>query len=96
MRSRFSFAQSLKPFGLKDTRNYIRFHLQRADADRSLFSDNAVTRIFQASQGRPRNINQLCIGAMILCAVQGRDNIDGAFIKKLISQNPLFQNVRPE
>ncbi len=96
MRSRFSFAQSLKPFGLEDTRNYIRFHLQRADADRNLFSDNAVTRIFQASQGRPRNINQLCIGAMILCAVQGRDNIDGAFIKNLINQNPLFQNVRPE
>lgn len=96
MRSRFSFAQSLKPFGLEDTRNYIRFHLNRADADKNLFSDDAITKIFQASQGRPRNINQLCIGAMILCAVQGRDSVDGVFVKNLINQNPLFQNVRSE
>lgn len=96
LRSRFSFAQSLKPFGLEDTRNYIRFHLNRVDGDKNLFSGDAVRRIFQASQGRPRNINQLCIGALITCAVQGRDHIDGPFIKSLINQNPLFQNMRSE
>jgi type II secretory pathway predicted ATPase ExeA len=96
LRSRFSFAQSLKPFGLEDTQNYIRFHLERAEGDKNLFSDEAVRRIFQVSQGRPRNINQLCIGALILAAVQGRDNIDGAFTKNLIDQNPLFQNLRSE
>lgn len=96
LRSRFSFAQSLRPFGLEDTRNYIRFHLQRADADKDLFSDDAITRVFQASQGRPRSINQLCIGAMIHCAVQGRDAVDGALVKNLIAHNPLFQNLRAE
>jgi type II secretory pathway predicted ATPase ExeA len=96
LRSRFSFAQSLKPFGLEDTQNYIRFHLERADGDKNLFTDDAVRRVFQASQGRPRSINQLCIGALILAAVHGRDNIDGAFIKNLIAQNPLFQNLRVE
>jgi len=96
LRSRFSFAQSLKPFCIEDTRNYIRFHLDRADGDKDLFSDDAVRRVFQASQGRPRNINQLCLGALILAAVQGRDKIDGASIKNLIAQNPLFQNLRSE
>ena len=31
----------------------------------------AVTKIFHISQGRPRTINQLCIGAMILCGLAG-------------------------
>lgn len=96
LRSRFSFAQSLRPFGLEDTRNYIRFHLDRADGDRDLFSDDAVLRVFQASQGRPRSINQLCIGAMILGAVQGRDQLDGDFVKNLIATNPLFQHLGTE
>jgi len=96
LRSRFTFAQSLKPFGFEDTCNYIRFHLDRADGDKKLFSDEAMRRVFQASQGRPRSINQLCIGALILAAVQGRDNIDGALIKNLNAQNPLFHSMRAE
>jgi type II secretory pathway predicted ATPase ExeA len=96
LRSRFSFAQALRPFGLEDTRNYIRFHLDRAEGDRDLFSDDAVRRVFQASQGRPRNINQLAIGAMILAAVHGRDRIDGDFVKGLIATNPLFQYLGAE
>jgi type II secretory pathway predicted ATPase ExeA len=73
-----------------------RFHLDRADGDRDLFSDDAVLRVFQASQGRPRSINQLCIGAMILGAVQGRDQLDGDFVKNLIATNPLFQHLGTE
>jgi len=96
LRSRFAFAQSLRPFGLEDTQNYIRFHLERVDGDNKLFSDDAIRRVFQASQGRPRNINQLCIGALILGAVQGRDHIDGTFIKNLLNHNPLFQNMRAD
>jgi len=96
LRSRFSFAQALKPFGLEDTRNYIRFHLDLADGDKDLFSDDAVRRVFQASQGRPRGINQLSIGALILAAVQGRDRIDGDSVKNLIATNPLFQHLGAE
>jgi type II secretory pathway predicted ATPase ExeA len=40
LRSRFSFGHSLKPFGLEDTKGYIRFHLERAEADPNLFSDD--------------------------------------------------------
>lgn len=96
LRSRFSFAQSLKPFGLEDTRNYIRFHLDRSGGDKDLLTDDAVRRIFQASQGRPRGINQLCINALILAAVQGRDQIDGDLVKNLIATNPLFQYLGAE
>jgi len=90
LRSRFAFAQSLRPFGLEDTGNYIRFHIERAEGPKDLFSDDAIRTIFQHSQGRPRAINQLAIGALIQAAVQGRDIIDNALMNDLISHNPLF------
>jgi len=92
LRSRLSYVQSLRPFGLDDTRNYIRYHLERADIDVSLLSDDAVKRLFQASQGRPRNINQLATQALIQAAVRGRDQIDGDFMGGVIKAHPLYQS----
>lgn len=92
LRSRFSFAYTLKPFGLDDTRSYIRFHLKRAKAETDIFSDEAVKRIFHISKGRPRTINQLCIGMLIKSAISGNENIDTAFVKAFIADHPLYQN----
>lgn len=91
LRSRFSFGHSLRPFGLEDTRNYIRFHIERAEGDLNLFSDEAIKKIFHTSQGRPRTINQLCVGALILGAMQGRDDINGTLMKSFINNHPLFK-----
>ncbi len=91
LRSRFSFVQGLRPFGLEDTRNYVRFHLERAEASLNIFSDDAIRRLFNASAGRPRSINQLALQAMIQAAVQGRDEIGGDFMSMLIQAHPLFQ-----
>ena len=91
LRSRFSFGHSLRPFGLEDTRNYIRFHIERAEGDPNLFSDEAINKIFHTSQGRPRTINQLCIGALIYGALQGRDSINGALLKTFINNHPLYK-----
>jgi type II secretory pathway predicted ATPase ExeA len=96
LRSRFGYAQQLRAFGLDDTRNYIRYHLERADADPTLFTDEAVRRIFQASHGRPRHINQLAIGAMIQAAVLGREQIDGDFLSRVIASHPLYPNTGAE
>jgi general secretion pathway protein A len=92
LRSRFSFGHSLRPFGLEDTQGYIQFHLKRAKAEPNLFSDDAIKRIFHISQGLPRTINQLCLGALILAAMKGRDKVDGAFFKSFIAAHPLYQN----
>lgn len=91
LRSRLFYVQALRPFGLEDTRNYVRFHLERADLDPKLFSDPAVKRLFQSSKGRPRSINQLATQALIQAAVQGRDQIDGDFMSSVIAAHPLYQ-----
>lgn len=91
LRSRVSYAQSLRAFTLEDTRNYVTFHLKRADGNPKLFSDDASRRIFQASQGRPRSINHLAVQALIHAAVDGLDQIGGEFMGAQIAAHPLFE-----
>jgi len=91
LRSRIAYVQTLRPFSLEDTRNYVRFHLQNAGADDKLFSDEAVRRLFHASQGKPRRINQLALQTLIQAAIQGRDTIDGKFVAAQVAAHPLYQ-----
>ena len=91
LRTRIAFTQQLRAFTFEDTRNYITYHLQRADLDPRLFSDTASKLIFQASQGRPRSINQLATQALIQAVVLGRDHIDGDLTKILIDTHPFYR-----
>ncbi len=92
LRSRFTYSYTLRPFGLEDTTNYVAFHLNRASVEPKLFSSDAVRKLFHASHGRPRSINQLAIQALIQAAVQGHDTIDGEFMTHLIATHPLYQS----
>jgi len=96
LRSRIGYAQTLRPFNLEDVRNYVRYHLERAEADPKLFSEDAIKRLFQASQGIPRNINQLAMQALIETAVYGQDKIDGRFMTKVIAAHPLYRTTGGE
>lgn len=91
LRSRIGYAQSLHPFALEDVRNYVRYHIERAEADPKLFSEDALKRLFQASQGIPRNVNQLAMQALIETAVYGHDKIDGRTMTRVIATHPLYQ-----
>lgn len=90
LRSRFTYSYTLRPFGLEDTTNYVAFHLSRANVDPKLFSPDAVRKLFHASHGQPRSINQLALQALIQAAVQGHDTIDGPFMHHLVSTHPLY------
>lgn len=88
--NRVGYAAALKPFSLEDTRNYVRFHLQRAGAQDKLFSDDAIRRIFQASQGTPRRINQVALHGLIQAAILGHDTISGDFLAAQLAAHPLY------
>lgn len=92
LRSRITYAHALKPFTVEDTRNYLRFHLERAEVASSLFTDDACRKIFVASQGKPRHVNQLALHALISAAAQGRDGIDGRFMHQMIAAHPLYRS----
>ena len=94
LRTRVGFAWQLRPYGLEDARQYVAYQLQRASVDAKVFSDQAVKRIFQASRGYPRSINQLALQALIAAAIAGRDAVDGDFMQRVCKGHPLYQGVQ--
>lgn len=90
LRSRVGYAQILKPYGLEDTRDYIKHHLLNADCDRQLFADDAIRLLFQASRGRPRAINQLASQLLIEAVIAGREQIDARFARATIAAHPFY------
>jgi general secretion pathway protein A len=92
LRSRVSYAQVLRPFQVDDTHAYVEWHLQKADARKHLFSDEAVRILFQASGGRPRRVNQLALQALVAAAVNGREQVDARFLADTLADHPLFDN----
>ena len=71
--TRLSLVHTLRPFNLEDTRNYVAFQLRQAGARDQLISDAAVRKLFQASGGTPRRINQLALHILIQAAIAGID-----------------------
>lgn len=90
LRTRVVFAKTLRPFNLEDTRNYIRFHLSRSEVEPRLVTEPAQKRIFQASAGFPRRINQLATQALIQGVVLGTEHIDAKAIDAVINDHPLY------
>lgn len=89
-RQRVNFCHTLRPFTVEDTRNYIDFHLKRAEANPGLFSDNAIQLLFNLAKGIPRNINQLGIQTLIQAAIHKKEKIDENFIRRYVLSNVLL------
>ena len=90
--TRLSFVASLKAFTLEDTRNYVRYQLLQAGASDSLFAEDAVRRLFNASKGIARRINQIALQAMMDAAVRGLDDIKGDAMQRVIAAHPLYDS----
>ncbi len=90
LRSRVAYARTLLAFSVEDTRNYVRFPLEHAEAQSGLFTDQAVTDLFHASGGVPRSVNQLALQALIDAAVRGLERVDGKLMKSVLHAHPLY------
>ena len=64
-RQRITFRACLRPLDLAETISYIEFRLACAGCGQPLFELSQYREIWQASQGIPRLINQLCHKALI-------------------------------
>ena len=91
-RQRIVFSHSLRSFSIDDARNYIRFHMERSEGPKELFTDEAIQLIFQMAKGLPRVINQIALQAIIRAAVRQVDNIDESFLKQQVLSHSLFDN----
>lgn len=90
LRTRIGYAYQLRPFGMEDARNYVRHHLETSGGPKNVFSDAAITTLFSASQGVPRQLNQLALQAMVDAVVSGTDTVDGNLMKRVLKAHPLY------
>jgi type II secretory pathway predicted ATPase ExeA len=83
LKQRIVFSHHLRGFTIDDARNYVRFHLKRAEAPKDLFADNAIQMIFHLAKGLPRVINQIALQTLIQAAIKRVENIDENFLNTL-------------
>lgn len=88
--TRLSFVHALSAYNLEDTRNYVRFHIEQSGAQPALFADDAVRKLFNASHGIPRRINQLALHALIQAAIAGVETISADFMQRQLNAHPLY------
>jgi general secretion pathway protein A len=91
LRQRVSIFSELTPFSREDTQLYIDHRLRVAGYtfDRPLFTGDAVALIAEASQGIPRNINNLCFNALSLACALQRKPIDCKIVRAVIADRDL-------
>lgn len=63
-----------------ETEQFVRSQLSSAGGDPGLFDDEAMTRVFSATDGVPRLVNQLCDHALMLAFAEGQQRIDAGLI----------------
>jgi hypothetical protein len=95
LRQRISTICRLEPLSNRDTKAYVEFRLAAAGYEGpSLFSEDALTLIFEDSQGIPRRINNLCFNALSLCCALKRKRVDGAMVAETVADQQLPSQMR--
>jgi general secretion pathway protein A len=82
---RIAIRHHLKPLDQTETEHYIGFRLQRAGAKSPLFTDEALQRIWQDTQGVPRLINTLCDLCLLDGYTTGARTVDASMVTRMSS-----------
>ena len=89
LNQRLRYRFFLEGFSAEETTAYIKHRVVAAGGAPDLFTDQAIRRIFDASEGVPREINNLCALALLKAEMAGADNVDEKIVKQLVSQREL-------
>lgn len=84
LRQRIGILGRLEPFNGADAARYINHRLRAAGYEGGpLFTSGAVEVVVARSRGIPRNINNLCFGALSAGYALGRQKIDSAIVEEV-------------
>lgn len=92
-RQRISANFHLKPLGLLETREYIRYRLKVAGGDETLFDDLSCDFIHIVGGGIPRQINLLCDTALIYGYADSRHDVDLDTVVGVLRDRASFQSL---
>ena len=82
---RVSIRCQVEPLTEEQTAQYLRYRLNVAGCRDEIFTPDAVVAIHQASQGIPRQINDLSDSAMIWARLHQRRPVDGDVVQHVLS-----------
>lgn len=95
LNQRITARYHLLPLTLEETRTYIRHRLMVCKGNPDLFSDNAIKKIFQLSNGIPRVINIISHCALLGAYSQDTKTISPDIIKRAAKETLAFKNDTP-
>lgn len=90
LNQRLRFKYALEGLTEEETGGYIKHRLEVAELDPGLFSTDAIKCIFLASQGIPREINNLCTTAIMKAQALNAEEINAKLIRQVIDQNEVL------
>ena len=84
---RLAVRYHLGPLDLQETLGYVKHQLRVAGAATStLFTDDALARVFDYTKGIPRRINQACTTALMAGLIDQKTVIDESTLRKAIAE----------
>lgn len=86
LNQRLRFRYALEGLTEEETGDYIRHRIHIAGGDEDIFTDDGLRSIFLASQGIPREINNLCTVALMQAETLGLSHVDGKLIRQVVDQ----------
>ncbi len=90
---RFQFNWRLEPLNDRQVVEYVQHRVRAAGGDIWIFEEGALQEVFQASQGLPRLINNMCDTAMLIGCAMHASRITGDIMHQAIheTQTPALQ-----
>jgi type II secretory pathway predicted ATPase ExeA len=83
LRQRININRFLSPLNAMETLHYIDHRLIRVGSNfAAMFEDNCSSTIYKMTGGVPRNINQLCDNALLICMGENQRKIDRRILRR--------------
>jgi len=89
LKQRLRYRYFLEGLSLAETEEYIKDRLTKAGGQPDIFSKEAIARIFEASEGVPREINNLCALSMVQAELSDLSSVDEKLVRQMILQREL-------
>jgi len=70
----------------EETAGYLRHHLKLAGRDDTLFSDDAIALLHQASRGIPRALNNLAVQALVAAYAEQKAIVDESSARAAVTE----------
>jgi len=85
---RISFKFTLNPLDAIETKNLIEFRINKAgyDLKNKIFSDGAVSEIYNSTKGYPRKIVMLCHKILKELVINNEKSASDSFVRKVVEQ----------